>query len=207
MGRVFVPEMRLLDEAEAERIGEVVTLVASSNCLGLEPDSIKRIMENPLHTYRNGDFLLLDGRSVHCAVAASILATTRNVVDLLVWDKLTNTYLTRPLTFFDVPQPKAVLSNIRAHIVNDMKGISERLTMTSIVLGDGHDPVYMEPESTKTQMLEHLKDSHKQDYLVMSGSKMQNVVASSIMARMHGRVNYLILNAKTDKYEHRSATF
>jgi len=207
MGKVFVPEVQQLDEDEAKRIGEIVPLVPSSNRLGLEPDRLKYLMANGLSIFSSGDFLLLDGRNIHCAVAASILAVQRNSLDLLLWDKSVGSYVTRPLTLLDVPKTKNIISSIRAFVVNDLHDSEDQLSMRAITLTKGHDPNFMNPEAIKANMIEILANSHSQDYLVTSGSKIHNVVASCIMARMHGRVNYLLWHAKTNKYEFRCATF
>jgi len=207
MGRVFIPEIQNLNEEEAEKLGELIPLVPSSNCLGLEPDTLRQLTTKTLSTYTDGDFLLLDGRSTHCAVAASVLAVQRNSVDLLVWDKVLNSYLTRPLAFLDIPSPKAVMSQPRAFIVNDLLETSKKLEMPTACFKTGHDPDYMNPEPLKARMIKWLRNTQKMDYIVMSGGKLPNTVASCIMARMHGRVNYLMYNAKSERYEHRCAFY
>lgn len=206
MAKVFVPEVHQLNHEEASRMGDIVPLVPESNRIGLEPDRIKHAMAKALSAFKDGDFLLLDGRNIHCAVAAAILATRNNAIDILIWDNVTHSYLARPLTLMDIPKPRAVIAPPRNFIINDIENI-KGLSNMSIVLAKGHDPNFMNPERIKLNMIEYFRNSHNRDYLVISGNRMSCAVASCIMARMHKRVNYMLWHVKDDKYEYRSTTF
>ena len=206
MTKIFIPQVEQLDERVAAAKGELVPLMPSGNKSGLEPDRIKFLMVKGLSLYNDGDYLLLDGRNTYCMVAASILAVLRNSIDLLIWDGSSSDYVSRMLTFMDVPTPQPIISDTRAFLVNDMhSGID--IPFPSIVLTKGSDPDFMSPENIRVKMIKILKNSHEHDYILCSGSRLHNVVASGIMARMHGRVNYLLWNAKVKRYERRSAIY
>lgn len=51
---------------------------------------------------------------------------------------------------------------------------------------------------------EILKDSQPQDCLVISGLQVMNAIASAILARVHGRVNWLQWHPRDGKYRKRT---
>ena len=206
MTKIFIPQTQQLDEKAASAKGELIPLMPSGNKSGLEPDRIKFLMVKALSSFNDGDYLLLDGRNTYCMVAASILSVLRNSIDILIWNSSSSDYVSRMLTFMDIPSPKPIVSDSRAFLVNDMHAGIE-VPMQSIVLTKGSDPDFMSPENIKTKMANILKNSHEHDYILCSGSRLHNVVASSIMARMHRRVNYLLWNPKSSRYERRSAIY
>lgn len=206
MPRVFVPEPRQLAEPRAKRFGQIVPLVPATARLGLEPDRIKYIMARPLATFEDDDFLLLDGANIHCAVASSVIAIQRNSMNLLLWDSGSQQYLLRQLTLEELPQAKDIVSEKRVFLANDTHSHGD-LGMTSVALTTGMDPDVMEPEKLKEKMTKILGNSQSQDYLMTSGAKSHNVVASAILSRMHEQVNYMLWNARRKEYERRTVFF
>jgi len=49
-----------------------------------------------------------------------------------------------------------------------------------------------------------LKDSSPEDYILITGLSLMSSVASAIMARKHGRVNWLQFHAQTKDYKSRT---
>jgi hypothetical protein len=206
--KVFVPEVEQLNEVVASARGTIVPLMPKDNKMGLEPDRIRFLMEKPLGTFQCGDYLLLDGRNVHCAVAASILASQRNSIDMLLWDRAAADYTTRTISLIDIPKSQPIVSNIRVFLINDMHSESQGIIPhPCVALTQGSDPNVMEPENIKTNMIQILKNSSDQDFILSSGSKTHNVVAACVMCRMHKRVNFMIWNAKAKRYEKRTVIF
>jgi hypothetical protein len=206
MARVFVPEVKQLSEEKCRRFGEVVPLVDAELKLGLEPDRIKFLMARPLATFGDDDYLILDGSNAHCSVAASLIAVQRNVINLLMWDGHDREYLVRQITLDDVPGANDMSGEKRVFLANDMHtGYS--LNFTSVALTRGNDPNVMEPEKVKEQMIPILRNSQSEDYLLTAGAKIHNVVASSILSRMHQKVNYMLWNARRKEYERRTVHY
>ena len=203
MVKVFIPEIQQANMGLVEIKGEPVPLLPKNNKLGLEPDRIKFLITRALSVYSSGDYLLVDGRNVHCAVAASVLATQRNTIDMLIWSKSDNDYVTRSLFLSNIKSADNIISEPRAFLVNDTHS-DIRIPYQSVPLTKGSDPNIMDPDKIKDNMLPILKHSGPSDYILNAGSRTHNIVASCIMTRMHGRVNFLLWNSKTACYKMRS---
>jgi len=205
MGRVFVPEPRQLSENKAKAFGEVVPLVPVESKLGLEPDRIKSSLAKSLTTFTDDDYLLLDGSNTHCAVATSVLGIERDCINLLIWNSKANNYVFRRL---DLDRIAPILSAgpQKVFVTNDIHGILPH-GYTSISLTSGNDPDIMEPDKIKRKMDALLINSQPGDFLLLSGSKIHNSIASVVLSRMHGLVNFMIWNARTKSYVLRSCKF
>lgn len=53
------------------------------------------------------------------------------------------------------------------------------------------------------QFVERMEDSSSEDYILVTGLIQMNVIAASIQAHKHGRVNLLIYSDKNQDYEPR----
>ena len=206
MGRVFVPEPRLLNEARAADYGEIVPLVPIEAKLGLEPDRLKAIMSKTLTTFDDDDYLLLDGSNVHCVVATCIIAIERNIIPLLIWDGKSGKYLHRTLSLDEVPDSIFCGSEKKIFVTNDIHE-PPKVNLPMIVLTSGNDPNIMEPDKILKDMIKILVNSSMDDFLLLSGSKTHNSVASAILSKMHRRVNLMIWNAQTQEYVLRTCKF
>jgi hypothetical protein len=206
MGRVFVPEPRQLFAPKAEPFGQIVPLVPAESKLGLEPDRIKSLVAKGLTTFDDDDYLLLDGSNTHCAVATSVVGIERNSINLLLWNSMSNNYVFRRLDLEDLPIPVFSGQTKRVFMTNDIHGITPE-GYEAISLTSGNDPDIMEPDKIKRKMLEMLIHSQPTDFLLLSGSKIHNAVASVIISRLHGSVNYMIWNARTKEYVLRSCKY
>jgi len=203
MTKVFIPEIQQANMSQIKEKGEPIPLLPLNNKLGLEPDRIKFLVTQALSVYATGDYLLVDGRNVHCAVVASVLAIQRNTIDLLLWDKSSKDYVTRTLFLSDIRSEDSIVSGIRVFLVNDTHS-DVKIPYISVTLTKGSDPNIMDPNKIKDNMFKILKHSNPSDYILIAGSRTHNIVASCIMARMHNRVNFLIWNAKLACYKMRS---
>ena len=206
MARVFVPEPKQLLEHKACLYGEIVPLVPVEAKLGLEPDRIKAVMSKALTTFDDDDYLLLDGSNVHCSVAISIICIERNNINLLIWDQKSNGYLNRLLLLDDIPQAVFTGSEKKIFITNDIHDIP-KLDFSTISLTSGNDPNIMEPNKIKENMIKILINSQAEDFLLLSGSKTHNSVASAILSKMHGKINFMVWNAITKQHCLRSCNF
>lgn len=211
MTRVFVPEPKNLylqprNPIKASRWGKIVPLTPEGSCLGLEPDRIKASIARAILSFEEDDFLLLDGSNAHCAVAASLMSTVHERLNLLLWDVGHSDYISRQLIISDIP--KAIVSGVppRVYITNYIHGDSPS-GYIAVPLTSGNDADVLEPQLLQARMLPILANSQPEDFLVPSGSKTHCVVGSTIMSRMHGRVNYFLWNTSSRQYVPRSCSF
>jgi hypothetical protein len=205
MGRVFVPEPRLLNEEKAAIHGNIVPLVPAEAKLGLEPDRLKATMAKALSTFDDDDYLLLDGSSVHCVVAISIIGIERNSIPLLIWGNRGG-YLPRLINLDNVPSPIFHGLGKKVFVTNDVHE-PPKVDATLVTLTSGNDPNIMEPDAIKEGMIKILVNSQPDDYLLLAGSKTHNSVAAAIFSKMHGKLNLMIWNASTCQYLLRSSKF
>jgi len=208
MGRIFVPEPRQIDSECAKKFGAIVPLVPKEYKLGLEPDRIKSLMARNLLVFEDDDYLLMDGSNVHCAVAGSCLSAIRNSFNVLMWDSLSHQYISRELDFGEIRKVNGnILSNRRVFIVNNVHDIKVDGGLMSIVLTDGNDPNILNPDKAKEAMLKLLVNSQPEDHLLLAGAKIHNMVASSIISRMHEKVNYMIFDLTRKEWVKRTCIF
>jgi hypothetical protein len=208
MNRVFIPEPRQFDEAAAKKYCAVVPLVPKEYKLGLEPDRIKSLMARSLLVFEDDDYLLLDGPNTHCAVAGSVLSTIRNSFNLLMWNSLSHDYLCREINFDDIPKINMeIVSSRRIFVVNNVHDIKADGDMMMIALTDGNDPNILNPDKAKEAMIKILANSGPEDHLLLAGAKIHNLLASSIMSRMHGKVNYMIWDLNRKEWVKRTCIF
>ncbi|MEN6550193.1 MAG: hypothetical protein ABFE07_29465 [Armatimonadia bacterium] len=211
MPRVFVPEpknfyLQHRNQVKAERWGKIVPLTPEGSCLGLEPDRIKASVARAVLAFEDEDFILLDGSNAHCAVTASLVAVLHDRLNLLLWDVSNSDYISRSLDLSAIP--RAIVSGVppRVYITNYIHGDSPPGYIT-IPLTSGNDSDVLEPQLLQGRMLRILVNSQEEDFLVPSGSKTHCVVGSTIMSRMHGRVNYFLWNTSSRQYLPRSCLF
>ena len=53
------------------------------------------------------------------------------------------------------------------------------------------------------QFVDALSDSKPEDYILITGLPIMTAIATAIMSRKHGVINFLIFNATTNKYKSR----
>lgn len=218
MSKVFIPCKQAMTEEEAARYGEIVVLHDQSDPdkgasrLALEPDRLFAKFIRHLNTWEPDDLILLDGPLIYNAVATSILACFTNKISFLIW--MRGRYSKKSL-FIDSVRSKKTwerkLSNRKIYAINNVHSDKPARKYGEIIYLNEDDLEEREPPTNPERifhrMYEALAKSHKMDFLMLSGSKIENAIASATLTRMHGTVNYLIFHHGKRAYLARSADF
>lgn len=218
MNKVFVPCKQAMTESEAAKYGEVIVLHDQSDPdkgasrLALEPDRLFAKFIRHLNTWEPDDLILLDGPLIYNAVATSILACFTNKLSFLIW--MRGRYSKKNLLIDSVRTKKTwtrSLSNRKVYAINNVHSDKPAQKYGEVVYLNEEDLEEREPptnpEKIFARMYPILAKTHKSDFLLLSGSKIENAIASSILARMHGTTNYLIFHHRKKTYLARSADF
>jgi len=207
MAKVFVPEHKLLDDAQASKWGSIVPLLPQDLKLGLEPERIKVLTARGVGAFNeNEDYLLLDGSPVACAVIMSLLLIERSTLNLLLWDPRSRRYFNRTVSFERVSESNFTSPEKRIFASNDIHDMSG-LNFPIISLTSGQDPNILEPDRILDEMIKILVTSQPHDMLLISGSKIHNCIAGGIISKMHSKVNYLLFNAQESRYVLRTCIY
>ncbi len=218
MKKVFVPCRQVMTASIARKFGTIKILHSESNpnkrssSMGLEPDRIFSRFARPLNTWVSGDMLLLDGPLVYNAVASSIISCQTNTVRFLIWGKKEYTPKVAHLTSIEKKRYWERRKDLRrVYAINNVHNIDPASKYGKLVCIN-EDPPEDRPAPTsprhvfdKTSAI--LKCTHRSDFLLLAGSKLENAIASAILARMHGRVNYLIFHHGMKGYVARTVDY
>lgn len=220
MTSVFVPCKHAMSKRAASKFGDLNILLDQSNPnrptsrLALEPDRILKRFSKPLNTYEPvGDMILLDGQLIYNAVATSMLSCSFNTINFLIWIHKNQIYRKRTLSLKGVrssrklnllrgPDGKTIVFAMNdAHIMDK----ADKFGALKIVKGTQKEPT--DPQKLFDELSPELKRSNPDDFLLLTGDKLSNSIASSILARRHGVVNYLIYHFKLKTYIPRTVEF
>ncbi len=224
MGKIFIPCKQAATVSKAKKFGDIVVLhdqsdpAKDASPLGLEPDRLFAKFIRHLNTWEPGDLILLDGPLIYNAVATSILACFTNKISMLVWMKgrgdRGRRYHKRSFSLENV-RPKKTwarkTSNRKVYAINNIhppelaRKYGEIVYLTEETLEESI-PI-TNPSAIFKKVYPALAKSHKTDLLLLSGTRIESAVASSVLSRMHGTVDYLIFHHGRKKYLARSANF
>ncbi|KKN53601.1 hypothetical protein LCGC14_0600970 [marine sediment metagenome] len=98
--------------------------------------------------------------------------------------------------------PKVYIVNEGSHNYNDAKRFGELVPLSYA----GRIGRYS-PSVIFLEFADILKDSSKEDFILLSGLALVNAIATGIMSRLHGNVNFLIYHQKTGAYIERNLSF
>lgn len=214
MPKVFVPCRQAMTVGKAKKFGEVVYLHDQSDPakraspLGLEPDRIFMKFARPLNTHEPDDMILLDGPLVYNVVAGSILACLTNKLKFLIWDQENRDYQIRSVLLSSVrsarkrdrrKRPNVYIPG-NAHSYESAKKYGEHIEISTAAR-----PI--DPTKTLECLSPSLKESLRNDFLILSGDKLSNTISSIILSRRHGFVNYLVVHHRLKRYLARSVEF
>jgi hypothetical protein len=94
--------------------------------------------------------------------------------------------------------PKVYITNRSGHDFSSATTFGEL-----VFLSEGKtDPYQM--SKIYREFVDVLKDSHEDDYLMITGLPVMNSIAAAIMAYKHGRVNWLQYHAQSNTYKPRT---
>ena len=215
MTNVFVPCKHAMSKRAASKFGDLNILLDQSNPnrptsrLALEPDRILKKFSKPLNTYEPvSDMILLDGQLIYNAVATSMLSCNFNTINFLIWIHKNQLYRKRTLSLRGVRSSRKVSSGKTiVFAMNDAHTMdkAEKFGTLKIVKGTQKEPT--DPQKLFDELSPELKKSGPDDFLLLTGDKLSNSIASSILARRNGVVNYLIYHFKLKTYIPRTVEY
>ncbi len=224
MGKIFVPCKQAMTISKAHKFGDIVVLHDQSDPdkeaspLGLEPDRLFAKFVRHLNTWEPGDLVLLDGPLIYNAVVASILGCFTNKISFLMWimkpGKKRRGYYKKSLSLEGVlpkknwdrnPSKCKVYAINNVHPGEPAKKHGEVVYLSEDTLEEKAPPT--NPTTILNRAYPILAKTHRDDFLLLCGTKIENAIASAILSRMHGTVNYLIFHHRRKKYLVRSADF
>lgn len=218
MPKIFVPCQQAMTVSKAKLFGDLKVLHDESNPnksasrLGLEPDRLFGTFIRPLNTWEPGDMILLDGPLIYNAVATSVLACFTNTMRFMVWN---GKHYEAKVAYLASVTPKRTWKRgqhlRRVYAVNNVHNVEPASKFGKIVYVN-REPLEDRPPPTNPRYVLDkisavLKRTHKSDFLMLSGSKLENAISSAILSRMHGSVNYLIFHHGRKIYLPRSVDF
>lgn len=218
MPNIFVPCRQVMTVSKAKPFGTIKTLHSESNpnkrasVMGIEPDRIFGRFARPLNTWVAGDMLLLDGPLIYNAVATGIVSCYTNTVRFLIWEKKGYSPKVAHLTSVEKKRPWNRRQDLRrVYAINNVHSIDTSSKYGKLICIN-EDPPEDRPAPTSPRYVfdkisKVLKRTHHSDFLLLAGSKLESAIASAILARMHGRVNYLIFHHGRKGYVARSVDY
>ncbi len=218
MSKIYVPCKQAMTVSKAAKFGEIIVLHDQSDPdkgasrLALEPDRLFTKLIRHLNTWESDDLILLDGPLLYNTVAASILACLTNKISFLIWAR--TRYEKKSVSLASV-RPKRTwdrkLSNRKVYAVNNVHSektaakYGQFIDLSDESLEEREPPT--DPSKVFSKLYPALMKTHRTDFLMLAGSKLENAIASAILSRLHGTVNYLIFHHGKRKYLARSADF
>lgn len=215
MASVFVPCKHAMRKRTASKFGDIKVLLDQSNPnrptsrMALEPDRILKKFSKPLNTYGPvDDMILLDGQIIYNAVATSMLSCNFNTISFLIWMQKSQLYRKRTLSLKGVrASRKDPGGDPSVFAVNDAHAMdkAEKFGKLKVIKGTQDEPT--NPQKLFDELAPKLKKSSPDDFLLLTGDKLSNSIASAILSRRHGVVNYLIYHFRLKTYIPRTVEY
>lgn len=219
MPKIFVPCRQVMTASKARQFGAVKILhnesdpSKPSSRMGLEPDRIFNRFARPLNTWEAGDMVLLDGPLIYNAVVSAIISCQTNTLRFLIWDKKGYIPKVAHLTSVEKKRTWKRRRDLRrVYAINNVHNIIEPASKHGKLVCINEEDVEDRPAPTSPRYVfdkisNVLKRTHRSDFLLLSGSKLENAIASAILAKMHGTVNYLIFHHGRKGYLSRTVNY
>ncbi len=215
MPKIFVPCRQSMSMYKAKQFGDLVILSKKDPKkpgyrMDLEPDRILNRFSRPMNTWEPGDFLLLDGPLAYNVVAAGIAASLYDTIKFLVWDDTKQNYVRRSLKLRVGEARKWNHNNVTmVYTVNDAHptDAAKKFGTVKEIRSTTNKPKPLYPEKIFEDISPALKKSCKDDFLILSGDKLSNAIATAIMARRNKTVNFLLMHFKHKQYQPRTVDF